>query len=701
MNNRLRVAVLLAFLATTATSAQQAPPPAQPQPPQQPQPQSQTPPPTFRVEVNYVEVDALVSDASGNPVADLTAQDFEVLEDGKPQKISAFSLVNIPMDRAERPLFASAPIERDVQSNEEVDGRVYLIVLDDLHIHPLRTPRVKAAAKLFIERHFAANDLAAIVYTSGRSDAGQEFTNNKRLLLAAVDRFMGRKLRSSTLERLDQYRNTQGMRSSGERVDDPTLAERGFNARNALEGVRNLAEFLAGVRGRRKAMLFISEGIDYDIHDVFSNRDASTIIDSSRDAIGAATRANVAIYSIDPRGLTSLGDEGIEVDSFPDDPTTGISSTSMMGELRLAQDSLRTLSDETGGFAAVNRNDFNGAFERVVRENSTYYVLGYYPTNDRRDGRFRKIEVHVKRPGVQVRSRRGYQAPRGRAPDNKTAAASAPAAIREGVNSPVPMAGIGMKAFAAAFKGNAPNAAVAIAVEIEAGAFPYVEKNGTFTNNLDVAIAAFDAKGKTYPMQTMPIPLAFKPDMLERVKANGFRVISQVDLPPGRYQLRIGASDATGRVGSVFYDLEVPDFYKAPFTMSGLAITSASAGQTPTARAKDALKDFLPAAPTARREFRRGDELALFAEIYENAPGAPAHKVDITTTVRSDQGRVLFQNQEERNSTELQGGRGGYGYTTRVPLTDLEPGVYVIHVEAKSRAASERGAGRDVQILVR
>jgi VWFA-related protein len=693
--------VLASVLTVVAVHGQQPQSQAQPQQQPQQQPQPQTPPPTFRVEVNYVEVDAIVTDANGNPVANLTAGDFEVLEDGKPQKISAFSLVNIPVERAERPLFASAPIEADVQSNEEVDGRVYLIVLDDLHIHPLRTPRVKAAAKLFLERHFAANDLAAIVYTSGRSDAGQEFTNNRRLLLAAVDRFMGRKLRSSTLERLEQYRNTQGMRTSGERVDDPALAERAHNARNALEGVRNLAEFLAGIRGRRKAMLFISEGIDYDIHDVFTNRDASSIIDSSRDAIGAATRANVAIYSIDPRGLTSLGDEGIEVDSFPDDPTAGISSTGMMDELRLAQDSLRTLSDETGGYAAVNRNDFNGAFERIVRDNSTYYVLGYYPTNDRRDGRFRKIEVHVKGPGLQVRSRRGYQAPRGRAPDTKAPATPAAAAIREGLGSPLPMAGIGMRAFAAPFKGNAPNAAVAVAVEIDAGAFQYVEKNGLFTNDLELALSASDAKGKTYPGDRNTINLAFKPDTLERVKARGFRVVSQIDLPPGRYQLRIAAGEATGKVGSVFYDLEVPDFHKAPFTMSGLAITAGSAGQTPTARAKDPLKDFLPAPPIARREFQRGDELALFAEIYENTPGAPAHKVDITTTVRSDQGRVLFQNQEERNSTELQRGRGGYGYTTRIPLTDLEPGMYVIHVEAKSRAESDRGVGRDVQITVR
>jgi hypothetical protein len=188
---------------------------------------------------------------------------------------------------------------------------------------------------------------------------------------------------------------------------------------------------------------------------------------------------------------------------------------------------------------------------------------------------------------------------------------------------------------------------------------------------------------------------------LQRVKAHGFRVISQIDLPPGRYQLRVAAAESSGKAGTVLYDLEVPDFYKAPLTMSGLAVTAASAGQTPTARSKDPLRDFLPGPPTAVREFQKGDELALFAEFYENAPGSPAHKLDITTTVRTDEGRVVTQHQEERSSTELQGGRGGYGFATRLPLTDLAPGSYVLRVEAKSRVAPDKGVGRDLQIRVR
>src|SRR5438552_5878550 len=120
MAMKLRVAIALLLAASGAGMLAQSPSPSAPQGADQP-------PVTFKVEVNLVEVDAFVTDAQGNPAPGLTAADFELLEDGKPQKISAVSLVNIPIERAERPLFASAPIEPDVTTNRAVDGRIYLI----------------------------------------------------------------------------------------------------------------------------------------------------------------------------------------------------------------------------------------------------------------------------------------------------------------------------------------------------------------------------------------------------------------------------------------------------------------------------------------------------------------------------------------------------------------------------------------------
>src|SRR6266446_2119752 len=151
MNKRLRLAALLVFVTGAALVAGQNPP-AQP-PPQAPQA------PTFKVRVDYVEVDVVVTDRQGNLVRDLKKDDFQVLEDGKSQVVTTFTLVDIPVERADRPLFASAPIEPDVKTNEKpFDGRVYVMVIDDLHTNFARTQRVTVAARKFIQEHMGAND---------------------------------------------------------------------------------------------------------------------------------------------------------------------------------------------------------------------------------------------------------------------------------------------------------------------------------------------------------------------------------------------------------------------------------------------------------------------------------------------------------------------------------------------------------------
>src|SRR5438067_4848638 len=261
MHKGLRLTALLVFLAGAALDAGQQPPAQPPAPP--PPPQG----PTFKVRVDYVEVDVVVTDRQGNLVRDLKKEDFQVLEDGKSQSINALTMVDIPIERADRPLFAESPIEPDVKTNEKpFDGRVYVMVIDDLHTRFGRSIRVKTAAKQFIERRLGANDLMAIVHTAGPTDANQEFTSNKRRLLAAVDRTMGKKLRSATANKTDEYYRTRDLRQQGDPLNDPDDQERAFNARNTLETLKSVSDWFASVRGRRKTILFVSEGIDYDIN---------------------------------------------------------------------------------------------------------------------------------------------------------------------------------------------------------------------------------------------------------------------------------------------------------------------------------------------------------------------------------------------------------------------------------------------------
>ncbi|MBP7775990.1 MAG: VWA domain-containing protein [Acidobacteria bacterium] len=659
------------------------------------------PPVTFRSEINYVEVDARVLDAQGAFVPGLTAADFQVTEDGKPQKVAAFSFINIPVERQARPLFAKTPIERDVADNiSGYDGRVYVIVLDDQHTHPLRSQRLKAAARQFVQRYMGANDTAAIVFTSGRSDVAQEFTNSQRRLLSAVDKFMGRKLRSSTLERLEEESRTRGLRGQGDRIDDPFDQERAMVARTTLDSLRDLSNYLAGISGRRKAIIYFSEGVDYDIYDVFSTSGgASAVLQASRDVVAAATRANVSIYGIDPRGLGGLADDTIEVQDTPQDASLNLGLSSFNDELRRSQDSLRVLSSETGGFAVVNQNDMATAFERVVADNSAYYLLGYYSTNERRDGRFRKIEVKVGRPGLSVRSRKGYVAARGRSDAAKDDGRTAPE-LRAALVSPLPTPALPLALAAAVFKGGDGKGAVVLSTLMAARDLDLVEKNGTFSNTLEVVVTATNYGGKAFAGDRATLTLALKPDSVQRLRAGGFRILSSIDLPPGRYQLRVAALEGnTKRAGSVVYDLDVPDFSKEKLSMSDLALTSSTSGLVPTARPKDPLAKMLPGPMTTYRDFVQGDEIALFAEVYDNNTRQP-HKVDIEASLRAEGGQAVFETREERDSSELAGGPGGYGFMVRVPLEDVPPGLYVLRVTGTTRIGDREEVTRETVVRV-
>ena len=699
MTKRFTVALLLVAAGAAVAAGQQAP--AEPPPPV-----------TFRAEVNYVEVDALVTDGQGRPVTDLGQADFEVLEDGRPQKVSAFSLVRLPIEAAPRPTASAAlPVPRsDVSTNAGADGRIYMLVLDDLHTTVANTPRVKAFLREFLERRFSANDFAAVAYTSGRVTASQEFTNDRALLLQAIDRFTGRRLRSEALEIADAL--SRDSRDSSDTPVNPTNragdgrdpfdpysrlnpyeAERAYQARTTLSVVRDLAALMEGVRGRRKSMILVSEGLTYNIYDGFRNPSAATILGEGTGAMAAAMRANVAIYAIDPRGLATFG-EAIDIaGTSPNDPHFTVPGA-MLDLLRTSQQSLRELANQTGGFAGIDTNDLSGVLDRVVRENSNYYLLGYYSTNDRRDGRFRRIEVRVRRPGLHVRARPGYLAARGRVDDAANAARPIDAALA----SPIPVTEIPLTLSAAAYAGTGAEASVALAVEMRADAFRFVEKGDRFLDTVELSISAVDSGGAVRGGRQHKLDLELRAANAALARERGLRVISEVSLPPGRYQLRVAVAETgAGRTGSVFHDIEVPDFRASGFRMSGVALTSAGASETPTVRALDPLADVLVSPPTTAREFGRDDVVALLAEFYDNGAVTP-HGVELSAVARSEDGRVVFEQRDERSSGGL---NTRHPYAVQIPLDTFGPGGYTIRIEGRTRAGDGTTAARDVRIQVR
>jgi VWFA-related protein len=683
---RLGAVLLLAAaspLGAQAPAASAAPSPSPTGPRQGP------PPVTFAVEVGYVEVDAIVTDRNDQPVRDLTREDFTVLEDGKPQTIDLFSRVDIPYERPE-PL-APTPVPLDVKTNAApFEGRVYVIVLDELHTSTHGALLVRAAARRFIERHFGEGDLAAVVHTFGAAENGQGLTSDRKMLLAAVDRFTGQKLPSVTMSRIDEYRRTQQTRQPGDRVNDPDDMKRAYDARTSLDVLKGVAEWLSRLHGRRKAVLFFSEGIDYNTYDQINNREASAVLDAIKDATAAAVRANVSFYTIDPRGLGGLSGEMMEIQPVFDDPALGLNPQGLDSDLRISQDSLRVLAEETSGFAAVNTNDFSSAFARVVKDNSAYYVLGYYPPGQRRDGRFHKLEVKVSRPGVKVRARSGYSTPRTKPPKPPSLAVQdTPAVLAEMLDSPLPQSGLPMQMQAGAFRGAAARdkARVVLTVELSGDGFKFTEKGGLFHDVLDLTVLSVDPAGKPTG-KNQKIALDLKPRTHQLVTATGFRVLSETEVPPGRWQFRVaGRSQNSGNTGSVFYDLDVPDFDKQDLALSGLVLTSSTAGLVPTAGAAPLVKEVLPGPPTAARTFYPFDTLALFMEIYDREK--TAHTLDVATTLTASDGQVAYRVNDERNTASTAAASAGKGFTivhtAQVPLKDIPPGIYTLRVAVTSR----------------
>jgi hypothetical protein len=456
------------------------------------------------------------------------------------------------------------------------------------------------------------------------------------------------------------------------------------------------------MQGRRKAFLFFSEGIDYDLQspmfESFSGvplgTDASTINLAMREVFVAATRANVSIYPIDPRGLAIGIEEVVSMPNTmkpPTDPATGDPIGPPFGldevlsglrfELDGSLDVLRTMASETGGFAAINTNDLDGPFRRIVDDSSNYYLLGYYPTNRSRNGAFRRVNVNVKAPGLEVRARRGYFAPR--PADNARAEVEDPVSAM--LASPVATTGLSMRAAAQAIKGPAETGAVHLVIDIPPGQVPFQEIEGHFGNELVLTYEAMDATGIRRAANRHTAKFTMKPVTFDQVDRHGISLTTQFNLPPGHYQLRVGAMERlTGRAGSVYADLEVPAFTTARLALSDLTLSTPRYGfGSSLANDTERLPRVLPAPPTTRREFERTEPLAAYVEIYAN--DRRQYTVDLEARLTTEDGREVFRAVDHKQVKELSGAQGGHGFLIWLPMKDLLPGRYLLAMEARSR----------------
>jgi VWFA-related protein len=673
-------------------------------------------PPTFRSSVELVEVAVLVRDRDGRFVPDLTQADFEVVEQGAPQRIVAFDRVSLEIVKPAKDAPALPAVPQDVASNQHVAGaRVFVLLLDALHIDTRRTQQARNAARQFVLEHVAATDLAAVVSPGGLDSATQDFTSDKTRLLAAIDRFSGTKLPSAAAGIEEERRAVERGGIAVHDGRDPDDAERMRRAASLSDVLEALAKHLGGVERRRKALLLFSEGIDYNQADAMGrqSRYASEVSRAMSRAFGALMRSNVSVYAVDPRGLSSA--EG----GFAETPSYGLPrgvqgiGASIDQEYADSLASLRRVSDATGGFAALDTNSFGSAFERIVEDSSHYYVLGYEPSKPLKPGELREIGVRVSRPGVTVVARKGHAAPAARSGGSRLEAGDAPvpvaplpgarprgrpeglldmsapaAAPRRLVNelqlllaSPLPRAGLPMRVQAIPFHGDSKKGAVQLVVEVLGGGLQFGERSGRFEEHIELALLTVDAHAKADNGRSSSIDLRLTPEDLQRVKATGVRWLTRLELAPGHYQVRVaGRAARTGATGLVTVDVEVPRWAPDRPALSGVTLTSLTSVLMLTkGDAKSA--GAIESPPSAARTFVAGDRLTALVLAY--APKT-LPELELVTTV--------FWSDGSRNPPLRKKLAAGVGEEVAIPIDTslLAPGAYVLRIALAGSELPER-----------
>jgi VWFA-related protein len=587
--------------------------------------------PTFRSAVDVVELDITVLDKDRHPVKGLTADDFTILDRGKPQPIVAFSAVDVPGPISyPAPWMRDAPI--DVVSNVE-NRRLVTIVMDDAYTgaSPGITKRAKDVAYAAIKQ-LGPRDLASVVFTfTGRM---QNFTADRSALIRAVDSFVPKlgsgdvpltcdpRLRSCDIETLSTVASTL------------ITAPPGRKMLILVSGGRNFAFGQVGLGGVPSSAAHANEG-------------AGLVA-----AFNALQRGNVTVYAFDASGLRSGGMS----------TSRGAATVSLDTATLSANDSLHSFAESTGGRAVINTNYPAGKVADAFKESSTYYFVGFRSTTVPDRPEFRKIEVKLNRPEFNVRTRNGYYT---------VAKTSGPVDVINGL----PGGDLPLRATAAVFAVPGQKAAeVILATGVDEGGEP------SDARTIDLSATAVDLDGK--PCGTQQQSIVTSPSA-----GSASDLPAHLPLKEGRYLVQLSAQ-SEGRSGVVVVDVDVPDFSRDALSASGLIVGRPS-GSPVTDKV---LADLIPFLPTAQRQFQPKDDVAAFLRVYQGGQGKIA-PVRISAKVTDDKNVVRSNQQAVIDATGFSADRSA-AYQVSLPLAKLSAGDYLLEVDAESDGRHVRRTAR-------
>jgi VWFA-related protein len=700
----------LSFAPVSAIAQQQQSTPA---PAQQ---QAPTPHPTFvlRAQSNVVRIDVEVTDGSGKPIKGLRADQFEVSDDGKQQKISIFSYSDIEKvetaaeDNAKPiviPVDNEAPGASEAVSDTVRDRRMIVLFFDMTSMETDDILRAHAAAQKFLKQQMTPADLVSVVVFSTRLAVLANFTNDRptldkaiaQLVPGAASQIANPLYAAATNGEYDVQEYTGAAYTPDETEFNV------FNTDQKLAAVEGLANVLAGIPGR-KALVEFTGGITQTGEENRAELRAVT---------DAANRADVSIYSIDARGMFATPPGG-DVTVNAATGTSMFSGASVYHQTDQREDSrdtLSTLSVDTGGKAFFDLGDLSDAFPKIQQDNSGYYLVGYnLPPDIKRDGRWRAVRVKVNAPGAHVRYRNGYYAPRDFQHLEKE---DREQQLADAMRSEDPEVDLPIAVETSMFRLSDQQVYVPISAKLSSTALDWAQKHDRHTAAFDFAAEVLaEPSGQSVAQLRDTITVQLDEQRFQQVNRSNLVYQGGVVLAPGSYRLKfLARENESGKIGTFEQALTVPQRQSARMTLSSVLLSSqlvpvaAKSSEVQTrgqgTRAQIAASPLEmegeKIVPSVTRFFTQQQTLYVFFQAYYPEKSDKSETLD-PATLRA--GLVFFRGGVQVNATPLLAPTAvdpktrTASYRISLPLGKLPAGHYTVQAVAIAAGTQQSAFGR-------
>jgi len=600
-----------------------------------------------KLKAELVQIDVLITDKDGKPVSGLKREDFELLDNNKPQPITHFSYEESNPGPVKNSPAGQPPIPKAITEREL--KRVVAFVVDTLHMQFENLYRTRKMLQRFVDNQMQPGDLVLILPTGGGSGLLQQFTSDRSLLRSAIDRLrlvnvgIGVVPYRSITTDPPLRRQVQSMdpRNRGsERLSMPESAVsreadplEEADVRVTLQTMNSLITSMRQLPGR-KLGVFVSEGFR-----LFPTQTSRALTET----IGLAARSNVVFYSIDPKGLdapfNAKDEMGLNEEQGPIDQQIAQLLLQQRIEAQEARESLSLLAAETGGKLFSNNNDINKGLANLLDENAAYYLLGFQPEPAQWDGKLHKIKVVVRnRPDLKVISRKSYLA-RSDAPKPASADPKVEEAI-DAISSPLARRDIDLRLSALYIDNAQREPIVTLLLHIDASKLHFIESEGSYRTSLEQIGFVLDASGQTVDKFSNTLELNLQPKTHQTALKQGFVATRTMNVKPGVYQVRLFVRETGfGLIGTANDFIEIPDL-KAADRLSASSLFLV--GQT----AQDGKAADAAGGTPSQRKFPRNGEFSYSMVIYNARTDEKSQQPQLEMRTRILSGsKVVFAGQ--------------------------------------------------------